>query len=353
MSVLNQIKEFWDRFLQAQSPLLQALQVQDYERIVQIVGGLDEECYAFSGAHFFVEDNFEQPEMTFDAGPNKTTQLIVQKIKELAPSEVNKIWIINDMLPPLSQKAIEAQVQIKDDVYTLFDFTAFYQVYPEQQAVTVKLYCPGFSLIENPEHKREMCIYLTELAVGQLMFESWISSADFLDVPENGVPFCNLTDLYEIIMTEAEKNNWREYKHSTDIYSVYQPHQDFASDSLRKDMKMIFTTHPLLIEESLGDGKDVLLDLKAKQGEYGYIYFANLFSGKDDALFRQELSKKVDEALKPLHAAKVIGGAIGKSFSYIDLIVFDQKAFQSAFHQIQEKLKDQVELHYRSFEEKS
>lgn len=353
MSVLSNIEEFWDRFLDVQDALLESLKNKDYPRLMEIVGGLDEESYAISGAHFFVEDNFEQPEMTFDAGPNKTTQYICQQMRKLAPLEVKKIWVINDVLPPLSQKAVEAQVQIKDQIYTLFDFTAFYEVFPEQQAVTVKLYCPGFSLIDNPEHKREMCIYLTELAVGELIFESYISSVDFLDVPAEGVSFCNLTDLYEVILGVAENGNWKEYKSPTDIFSVYQPHQDFAHDSLRKDMKLIFTTHPLLIEESLGDGKDVVMDLQAKDGEYGYVYYANPFSGKDDALFRQELSKKIDTAFAPLHCAKVIGGAIGKSFSYIDLIVFDKAKFRGAFKQIQEQLHDQVEIHYRSFDEKN
>lgn len=351
MSVLSNIKDFWSRFEDVQDDLLKALKEKDYTALSEILKGIDEESYRISGAHFFVEDSFDQPEMTFDAGPNKTTQLICQQMKKLAPSAIKKIWVINDTLPPLSQKAIEAQLQIKDEIYTLFDFTAFYTVDEEAQSFSVRLYCPGFSLIDNPEHKREMCIYLTELAVGQNVFESYITFIDFLDTPEDGVSFCNLTELYEVIEETAEKNHWKDYKHPTDIYSVYQPHQDFAHDSLRKDMKIIFTTHPSLVEESLGSKADVLLDLKAKDGEYGYIYYSNPFSGKDDALFRQELSRQLDQAFAPLHCAKVIGGAIGKSYSYIDLIVFDKTMFERAFAQIQKQLHDRVELHYRMFAE--
>lgn len=351
MSVISNIKEFWSRFEDEQNDLLQALKNKDYTALSEVLEGLDQECYAISGAHMFVEDTFEQPEMTFDAGPNKTTQLICQQMKKLAPSEIKKVWIINDTLPPLSQKAIEAQLQIKDEIYTLFDFTAFYTCDDQAQSFSIRLYCPGFSLIENPEHKREMCIYLVELAIGQNMMESFVSLVDYIDQPENGVDFCNLTELYDVIEEAVQKGKWKDYKHPTDIYSVYQPHQDFAHDSLRKDMKIIFTTNPSLIEESLGNKADVLLDLKAKDGEYGYVYFSNLFNGKDDAIFRQELSRKLDAAFAPLHCAKVIGGAIGKSFSYIDLIVFDEDLFLKAFSQIQKQLHQQVELHYRAFSE--
>ncbi len=351
MSVISNINEFWKRFEDEQQDLLNALRDKNYTALSEVLEGIDQECYAISGAHLFVEDSFEQPELTLDAGPNKTTQLICQQMKKLAPADIKKVWIINDTLPPLSQKAIEAQLQIHDEIYTLFDFTAFYTADEQAQSFSVRLYCPGFSLIDNPEHKREMCIYLVELAIGQNAMESYVSFVDYLDQPENGTDFCNLTELYEVIMETAEKGKWRDYKHPTDIYSVYQPHQDFAHDSLRKDMKIIFTTNPSLIEESLGSKADVLLDLKAKDGEYGYIYYSNPFSGKDDALYRQELSKKLDAAFAPLHCAKVIGGAIGKSFSYIDLIVFDKALFLKAFKQIQDQLHERVELHYRSFAE--
>lgn len=74
-------------------------------------------------------------------------------------------------------------------------------------------------------------------------------------------------------MDIVEKNEWKEYNSPLEIYSVYQPIQDIGHDSLRKDMKYIFTTHPLLIEETIENKKDVLLDLSSKDGEYGFVYF--------------------------------------------------------------------------------
>ena len=50
-----------------------------------------------------------------------------------------------------------------------------------------------------------------------------------------------------------------------------------------------------------------------------------------------------------VHAAQVIGGAIGKSYSYIDWIIYDKEKFMSAFAQLKKQLDDKVELHYQSF----
>lgn len=351
MSVIDNIKAFWKDFEQEQKGLLDALNNQNYEKLTEILDTLNSECNEISGAHFFIEDDPEQPELTFDTGPNKTSQLICQQMKKLAPASIKKTWLINDTLTPLSQKAIEAVLQIKDVAYTLMDMTAFYTINPKAQNFEVQVYCPGFSLIDNPEYKREMAIYLIELAVGENCLESYIGSADFLDAPIKDANLCNLCELYDVIMETVQNEKWPEYKHPLDIYTVFKPHQDFASDSLRKDMKMIFTVNPPLIEETLGAKSDVQLDLKAKGGEYGYIYYVNLFDSKEDAALRQKLATQIEALLAPLHYAKVIGGAIGKSYSYIDVVLFDQKMFGQVFAQIQSQLKDKVELHYRSFDQ--
>lgn len=76
---------------------------------------------------FFVEDVSEDFEMTFDPGPNKTSQYLAQRLKKMAPDNVKALWRINASLQPLSQKAIEASVQIKDQVYSLVDFMSSIQ----------------------------------------------------------------------------------------------------------------------------------------------------------------------------------------------------------------------------------
>lgn len=352
MSAYKNAQLFWQHFEAVQNELKDYLLTQNYENLNSLVEKLDEEVYECTGSHFFVENLYEEYEMTFDTGPNKTTQYLTALYKSMAPESIKKGWIINASLPPLSQKAIQAQVQIKENVYTLADFHVFYETIEQTETLSCKLYCPAFQLISNPENKKEMSMYLIELAIGECAYEAYLGSVDFVDLPpEEDSKFCNLIDFYEKIMDEVQNNHWKEYVNPLDIFSVYQPIQDFAHDSLRKDMKYIFTTHPLLIEETLENKHDVLADIDSKEGQFGFIYYSNLFHNKEDALYRQELSKQLDEELMKLKVAKVIGGAIGKSFSYIDLIVYDKDSFLKAFSSIKKQLKTSVELYYESFHE--
>lgn len=346
MSAYTNILSFWSEFEKYDQKLRTAF-LEQSEDAYKIIEMFDEEISRICGSHFFCEYSYDTFEMTFDTGPNKTSQYLALLCSELAPESIRKNWIINSCLPAMSQKAIQADLRIKEDDYYLNDFMVFYTVDQKNQTIDCKLYCAGYSQIGNPERKKEMSMYLIELAIGQCAYESYLSSVDFLDSPNDEDSFCNLIDFYETILSIVERNDWHVYDHPTEIHSIYQPYKEFADDSLRKDMKMIFTTHPLLIEETIEGKKDVLSDLEVKDGKFGYTYFMNLYNSKEDALLRQELSKKLDKEMQAIHAGKVIGGAIGKSYAYIDWIVFDEERFLKAFENIKKQL--EVKLYYQSF----
>lgn len=352
MSAYTNALDFWKHFEKVQDSLKTSLANKQYDTFNDIVETLDEEVYESIGSHFFVENYYDEFEMTFDTGPNKTTQYLANLYRMTAPKNITSNWIINSHLPPMSQKAIQAQIKIKDDIYTLADFHVFYSIIENTQTLRCQLYCPAFHLISNPENKKEMSMYLIELAIGQCAYEAYMGQIDFVDTPpEDTNLFCNLVDFYEKLDELIVNNQWKEYRSPLEIYSVYQPIKDFAHDSLRKDMKYIFTTNPLLIEDTLENHNDVLNDLESKDGEYGFIYYSNIFHNKEDALYRQNLSKQIDDALAKVCCANVVGGAIGKSFSYIDLIIYDKERFIKAFKEIKKQLKSSVELNYESFKD--
>ena len=349
MSVKTNVQNFWRHFCQKQETIEQCLQNQEYETLSDILNELQDEVNRISGCSFFIEDSIEFLEMTFDPGPNKTCQYLASLLAQSAPKQVLKKWIVNDHLVALSQKAIEAQIKIKEQIYTLPDFHVFYTVNEQNQSFSCLVYCPGFGMIDNTENKKEMSMYLLELAIGQTYYEAYLQTIDFIDQPDSNMAFCNLIDFYDIISDVVEKNKWKQYKTPLDIYSVFQPREEAGHETLRKDMKFIFTTHPLLVEETLGNGQDVLLDLRSKDGDFGYMYYANPFDGKENALFRQELSKKLDEMMSSKNVGKVIGGAIGSSFSYIDWIVYDEIEFEQMKESIKKQFANKIELHYQSF----
>lgn len=349
MSALTRGNQFWKHFVEQEEKIRQCMVDQDYETLYPIMEDLDEEVYENFGCHFFVENTYGDFEATFDTGPNKTCQYLGNMLVRLAPDTVASNWILHETLPPLSQKAIQAQVQIKDGIYTLSDFYAFYEVEENNKTVSVKIYCPAFTLIDNDENKRLMSLYLLELALGQKEYEAYISNVTYIDQPDRNLKFCELMEFYDVLCDLAQENEWKVYDSALEIYSVYQPYMDFASDALRKDMKIIFTTNPLLIETTLEKQGDVLLDMEAKEGEYGFIYYTNPYNTQQDAIYRQTLTMQFAEMFEQYPVARVIGGAMGKSYSYIDVAIYDKEEFTKLFNRIQTQLRDNVKLYYQTF----
>ena len=145
MSAYTNGLAFWKHFEEKQGAIINCLKAEQYEELNELIQELDEEVMEISGAYFFVESFYDSFEMTFDTGPNKTTQYLCQMLCDIAPKSVKQNWIMNATLPPMSQKAIQAMVQIKNEEYTLADFHVFYQI--ENDMLDCKVYCPGFNLI--------------------------------------------------------------------------------------------------------------------------------------------------------------------------------------------------------------
>lgn len=349
MSARENARQFWELFQTLEGQIKEGLMYQNYAVLNPCVEKLDDMCQEMTGCHFFVENIYDDFEITFDTGPNKTCQLMAQYFTQMAPVVIKKNWILNDCLPPLSSKAVLASIQIKEEQYSIQDFFVSFGVDDNQDLIHAKVYCPGYYLIDNTENKKEMSMYLLELALGEIAYEAYLSHIDFMDEPKEVEQFCPIIDFYDQLMDLVEKKGWKQYNSPLDIYSVYQPIQDFAHDSLRKDMKMIFTTHPILLEETIENQNDVLADMESKQGEYGYIYYSNLYGNKQDALLRQQISVAIQKQLQQNEVGKVIGGAIGKSYSYIDIAVFDSSLFDIVFRKIKRQLDGKVELFYQKF----
>ncbi|MBP3853099.1 MAG: hypothetical protein J6D18_00860, partial [Erysipelotrichaceae bacterium] len=307
MSALTNMDEFWAEFAQQEPAIRDCLAQNEINRLQSLVTQLEEKVNAITGAHFFLEFAYDNFEMTFDTGPNKTTQYLAKLCVDRAPKEIKKNWILNACLPPLSQKAVQAQIKMKEQSYDLSDFYAFYSVNEQAQSLDVRVYCPGYALIGNPERKKEMSMYVVELAVGMLTYESYLTSIDFTDTPLQDHSFCALVDFYETVTDIVQQNQWNTYASVTDIYSVFQPNQDIVHDALRKDMKYIFTTHPVLIEELLLDQvRDCREDCLAKGAQFQTIYYTLPYHNEQDAQYRRELSKKLSEVFSESSVAALI-----------------------------------------------
>lgn len=347
MSIKQQVKRFWKVFLEEKKNLEVALHHGQDAEVKEIVSILNTYFEEMSNASLEVGMDDDFYELTFLSGQDKNVQLVSALLKEMTPAVVKENWIINAYLPALSEKALHTVLKIQDKEYHPEDFIVYYTINEASKTFNIELYCDAFTVLDANKAS-EIAIYMMQLFVGECDLEAYIGDIQPCDVRKSGNA-ATLSDFYEVMNDIISEKDWPEYHDPTSIYRVYKLQESKAVSEVRKDMKMIFTVHPILISEVLNEEYVTYHQFYDIEGEFGYLYYKNSHGDQHDALYRQKLEKKLNELLFPHGIAKSIGGAIGSMYSYIDVAIYDKDEFLKALDKINDKLS--IKLSYQSFEE--
>lgn len=346
MSLRYYTSEFWNRFTEVNTDLELALQSNDTNEVERLLQPLKSMVHAISSSVLDVEYDGDFFELTFDGGFSKSSQYINALLKKSAPSSLVDQWMIHAFRQPLSARAYATTFSHGDATYQGSDIYIYYTIDRGQKCLHLQVYCEGFIGMDE-QLKLDNFMYMLQLYVGQIELEAHIGSIEFLEDKIVWDDVCLLPNFYEDIIDVVSNEQWVEYQDPTMIYSVFQRSSEEQSIGVRKDMKFIFTTHPFLQEELLNDQKDICEDMISKGGEYGYFYYEPSHSGEDVALVRQQLERELHELFYEKAVARVIGGAIGSEYCYIDMLVFDLELFAIICDKLKEHL--DIELSYVPF----
>ena len=346
MSIKKQVIRFWKVFESERINLEKALKENNEEEIKEIKKILSTYFEELCNCSLEIEYEDDIFELTFLSEQEKSVQYICALLKKFAPVHLRENWIIHSALPPLSQKAMHTVLRIEGQEYGSDDCVVYYDLDTNNHCVNVQIYCPAFAYMD-PNKALEMAVYMLQLNIGEVALEAYINTIDVVDQKQSKEQSV-LSSFYEVLLDIVMEQKWTQYEDTTTIYRVYKLDEENISDMVRKDMKMIFTTHPLLIAETLDKDSFCAHQFFDFGGEYGYLYYEHANSEVNDALVRQKLEKRINEILYPIGIARSIGGAIGTKYAYIDLAIFDKEEFLKALVKINEKLS--INLLYKAFD---
>lgn len=345
MSIKKQAKRFWRVFEQEKKNLEKALLSHNDEEVKEIKKIISTYFEELCNCELEISEEDGIFELTFLPEQEKNAQLICDLLKKLAPESMQD-WVIHSCLPPLSQKALNTVLRIKEQDYTADDFIVYYDIDRKNKCLNAEIYCDAFMQIE-PNKAMEIGIYMLQLNIGEIALEAYINHIDVISERKSGNASL-LSSFYETLLDIIEEEKWTEYDSATSIYRAYSLNENKIIEDVRKDMKIIFTVHPLLMGELLNDEYFTYHQFFDFGGEYGYLYYELEGKEVNDALIRQKLEKKLNELLYPMGIARSIGGAIGTKYAYIDLAIFDKDEFIKVLDKINNKLS--IKLTYKSFE---
>ncbi len=348
MYMKHRVLNFWKYFLANKEELEAAIKNEDYHEVKHILNDLNEKLKTVCLCSMEVEmSDTGFYEMTFTPQSNKNSQFATALLKKNAPKQLSEDWIINAFRPPLTTRAMNTIIKVKDKEVRGTDFHIYYTIDEVSKMINIKVYCEALKDLD--ESKKESIVsYMLELFIGELEFEARISSVEILDEPDQEAEnFCLLPNFYEDICDIIVDEEWVEYHDPLSIYMAYKLDEKPVNETLRKDMKLIVTTNPQLQEEILNDTYDMCKEFSSCGGEYGYLYYEKLYEDEKEALVRQQLEKETNELLYDMSIARTMGGAVGIYYSYIDVVIFDKDAFKIALEKLNEKLS--FKIYYQPF----
>ncbi len=347
MNLKHRVQNFWKYFETVQSTVEQALQEGDQHELEHLLEDLNHRLATIVGTKMELEMNENGFfEMTFPSGGDKNVQFCSAILVKDAPEQLKENWILNPWRPPLSQKAMNSYIDVKGKRYGGADFKIYYKINEALKMLDIEVYCEALKDMEE-DYRNRLVAYMLELFIGELELEARINSITIIDTPSDEENVCLLPNFYEDICDIIIDEEWSEYHDPTTIYMAYKLDEKLPSETLRKDMKMIITTNPLLQEELLNQEYQSCKDMKERGAEYGYLFYEVLYEDEKEALLRQQLEKEINKLFYDMSLARTIGGAIGIHYSYIDVAVFDIDGFKIALEKLNEKLS--FKIYYRSF----
>jgi hypothetical protein len=176
------------------------------------------------------------------------------------------------------------------------------------------------TLATLPEKQRWTILFVTlDEALGEFETQKWIGEIKFTDAQLK--ESMSLKEFRQFIEEAPARTGWKK-RSPTDTATLYrytEPREGRRSDIIAG------TTMDMPLISEFGHSEDCLPDpLEGTGADFVFIQFdvAVLLQGRQVEV-RGEIEDKIHDALVAQGSGRRIGGALGKRFAYIDLLIFD------------------------------
>jgi hypothetical protein len=260
------------------------------------------------------EDDGHSFTITGEANPHR--QLLTAYWVSRAPKL--KGWTFNPARQP-ARSVEDICLRVGDDQFEAKAVWLTPAVNTETEHIDITVWHPLFPKLDD--RARWMIIFLLlDEALGEIGTQNWIGHIDINDQKLSGaIPLEELRAFTERVRAD---HAWKKGGPG-ERWTVYRPNHD-PTDEPRGDIFVGSTSVIRLIDEFMeadGQMKDPLAGTGA---DYVYIAFdASILPKGKEADGRGEIEDALTAVLEPAGSGRHVGGAMGRRFAYIDLLLFD------------------------------
>ena len=189
----------------------------------------------------------------------------------------------------------------------------------EGERIDITAWSPPFDEIGRDDAARVLFIML-DAALGERGTSDWLRGIEIGAGKSDGsIP---LPELPAFIDETYEKHGWEKMQSVAEVYRIDEPIGDFP----RGDMFIGSTSCFSLVSDYLDAEGPFELALTEAGVRFVFVQLPMGVLGEGDPVeARGKIGDKLDDNLAAAGAGGTLGGALGRKFCYIDLVIFDPK----------------------------
>lgn len=328
MTFKKRVDAFWNWFVQNEEKLEDMVKNHGNYKSEDIVGFVSE-------GTGIISDNVQfnmggDCEFTFAAEGNTCRFFLNPYIVSRMPRQLQKKWAVSPFIT--GTKGASFKFGMYDKMLDMQEIMVEPQYNEERDFFELEFYHPA--LAEFDENKALNAFFIVmELCIGDTMSRIYI--ADVKRAAAAGAGMIPLTQLEDYVTDTLEKHDKKLVTRLDERMSSYQL-KPGENQELRYDIMIGTTSYMGLVQDYYAE-ETIEIDNLAQYGaKPAFLVFAYAETDDRNALLntRYELQDRLQDEVMGRRgygeeSGIVLGGAMGTSFVYIDLLLYDEEEFMA------------------------
>ncbi len=189
----------------------------------------------------------------------------------------------------------------------------------ENESVDLAAWHPLFSEVDKEVRSTVLYLILDEV-LGEFGTDLWLGTIETTDTElADSMP---VSELREYIHELELKEGWQK-SDPTETYSLYElPEPD--DEFLRSDTVTGTVRNMALINKYLNSHGEMEDELEGSGAEFVFVAFDSaVLPDGEETDFRAGIEDRLEDVLMKEKSGLILGGAIGRNLTYMDLLIFD------------------------------
>ena len=191
-----------------------------------------------------------------------------------------------------------------------------------REIIDLTVWHPQFEVME--EKQRWFVLFLVlDQVLGEIGTQQWVGKIKLNN--ERLADAMPIAELPAFVQETQVKTGWKKYPPGGAYtgYTIKEQHERFA----RGDIYTGTTSHMNLVDDYLEAAGEMENPLAGKGADFVFVAFdASILPRGEEVDVRARIEDALDAALRAEASGQSLGGAMGRNFAYVDLLILDGAA---------------------------